>query len=138
MAPVPLALVGGAWLLWLLDFQFSVAVAVGFIALTGVATEFGVVMIIYLREAIARRAPSDEAGLRAAVIEGALLRVRPKAMTALVIILGLLPIMIAGGTGSEVMRRIAAPMIGGMVTAPIVSMLVIPVIYYLQQKRRLR
>jgi len=96
------------------------------------------VMIIYLREAIARHKPKDEAGLRAAVIDGALLRVRPKAMTALVIILGLLPIMVAGGAGSEVMRRIAAPMIGGMVTAPIVSMLVIPVIYYLQQRRRLR
>ena len=137
MATVPLALVGGAWLLWLLDYHFSVAVAVGFIALAGVAAEFGVVMIVYLREAIKRHRPTTRAQLRAAVIDGATLRVRPKAMTALVIILGLLPIMIASGSGSEVMRRIAAPMIGGMITAPLVSMLVIPVIYYLWQQHHL-
>ena len=135
MLAVPLALVGGVWLLWLLQFHLSVAAAVGFIALAGVAAEFGVVMIVYLREAVARRAPASTRELREAVVEGAALRVRPKAMTAAVIIAGLMPIMLGTGTGSEVMQRIAAPMIGGMVTAPLVSMLLIPVMYFLWKQR---
>lgn len=138
MISVPLALVGGIWLLYGLGFHMSVAVAVGFIALAGVAAEFGVVMLVYLKEAIARHKPSSNTELVDAVIDGAVLRVRPKAMTAAVIIAGLLPIMLGTGTGSEVMQRIAAPMIGGMITAPLVSMVLIPVIYYLWQKRRLQ
>ena len=137
MLAVPLALVGGVWLLWLLGFHLSVAVAVGFIALAGVAAEFGVVMLVYLRAALERHRPRDEAGLRQAVIEGAVLRVRPKAMTAAVIIIGLMPVMLGQGSGAEVMRRIAAPMVGGMVTAPLVSMLLLPVLWYLWQRRRL-
>jgi len=137
MLAVPLALVGGIWLLWLLEFHLSVAVAVGFIALAGVAAEFGVVMIVYIREAVKRRSPQTDAELREAVMEGAALRVRPKAMTAAVIIAGLMPIMLGGGTGSEVMQRIAAPMIGGMVTAPLVSMLLIPVMYFLWHRKQI-
>ena len=137
MLAVPLALVGGIWLLWLLEFHLSVAVAVGFIALAGVAAEFGVVMIVYIREAVKRRSPQTHAELREAVMEGAALRVRPKAMTAAVIIAGLMPIMLGGGTGSEVMQRIAAPMIGGMVTAPLVSMLLIPVMYFLWHRKQI-
>jgi Cu(I)/Ag(I) efflux system membrane protein CusA/SilA len=129
MAAVPLSLVGGIWLVYLLGYELSVAVAVGFIALAGVAAEFGVVMMVYLDEAVKRRRPGTRQELRVAVIEGAVQRVRPKAMTAAVIIAGLLPIMLGGGTGSEVMRRIAAPLVGGMVTAPLVSMLLIPVLY---------
>ena len=133
---LPLALVGSFWLLWLLDYHLSVAVAVGLIALAGVAAEFGVVMIVYLREAIKRHNPQTHAALITAVVEGAALRVRPKAMTVAVIIIGLLPIMIGSGTGSEIMQRIAAPIIGGMITAPIVSMFLIPVLYYLWHKRK--
>jgi Cu(I)/Ag(I) efflux system membrane protein CusA/SilA len=129
IAAVPLSLVGGIWLVYFLGYELSVAVAVGFIALAGVAAEFGVVMMVYLDEAVKRHRPATLQELRTAVIEGAVQRVRPKAMTAAVIIAGLLPIMLGGGTGSEVMRRIAAPLVGGMVTAPLVSMLLIPVLY---------
>jgi Cu(I)/Ag(I) efflux system membrane protein CusA/SilA len=129
MVAVPLSLVGGIWLVYWLGYELSVAVAVGFIALAGVAAEFGVVMMVYLDEAVKRNRPTTRQALRAAVIEGAVQRVRPKAMTAAVIIAGLLPIMFGTGTGSEVMRRIAAPLVGGMVTAPLVSMLLIPVLY---------
>ena len=129
MAAVPLSLVGGFWLVYLLDYELSVAVAVGFIALAGVAAEFGVVMMVYLDVAVKRHRPATLQELRVAVIEGAVQRVRPKAMTAAVIFAGLLPIMFGTGTGSEVMRRIAAPLVGGMVTAPLVSMLLIPVLY---------
>ena len=135
---LPFALVGSFWLLWLLDYNLSVAVAVGLIALAGVAAEFGVVMIIYLREAVKRRKPNNTAELIAAVIEGAALRVRPKVMTVAVIIIGLLPIMLGSGTGSEVMQRIAAPIVGGMITAPLVSMLLIPVLFYLWQHHEIR
>ena len=131
MGALPLALVGGVWLLYLLDYNLSVAVGVGFIALAGVAAEFGVVMLVYLDQAVRRHRPATPEALREAIIEGAVLRVRPKAMTVAVVIAGLLPIMLGGGTGSEAMRRIAAPMIGGMITAPLVSMLVIPVLYLL-------
>ena len=137
MLSVPLALVGGVWLLWALGYHLSVAVAVGFIALAGVAAEFGVVMLVYLREATGRRRPATEAQLRSAVIEGAVQRVRPKAMTAAVIIAGLLPVMLGDGSGAEIMRRIAAPMVGGMVTAPLVSMLLLPALYYLWYRKRM-
>jgi Cu(I)/Ag(I) efflux system membrane protein CusA/SilA len=142
MLAVPFALIGGYWLLWLLGYSTSVATAVGFIALAGVAAEFGVVMLIYLRNAwderLASGAPATEAGLRAAIEEGAVLRVRPKAMTVAVIMAGLLPIMVSHGTGAEVMQRIAAPMVGGMITAPLLSMLVIPAAYFLLRRRGLR
>ncbi|VAW83170.1 Cobalt-zinc-cadmium resistance protein CzcA; Cation efflux system protein CusA [hydrothermal vent metagenome] len=131
LGAVPLALVGGFWLLYILGYHLSVAAGVGFIALAGVAAEFGVVMLVYLNEAVRRRQPATFKELREAVIEGAVLRVRPKAMTAIVIIAGLLPIMLGAGTGSEMMRRIAAPMVGGMLTAPLVSMFLIPVLYLL-------
>ena len=136
MGAVPLSLVGGFWLLYVLGYNLSVAVGVGFIALAGVAAEFGVVMLVYLDEAVRRRQPATRAEFRAAVAEGAVQRVRPKAMTAAVIIAGLLPVMLGAGTGSEVMRRIATPMVGGMVTAPLVSMVLIPALYYLWQARR--
>jgi len=137
MLAVPLALIGGVWLLWALSFNLSIAVAVGFIALAGVAAEFGVVMIIYLREAIERHQPKNDNELRLAVIDGAIMRVRPKAMTAAVIIIGLMPIILGSGAGSEVMQRIAAPMIGGMITAPLVSMLLIPVMYFLWYRNKI-
>jgi Cu(I)/Ag(I) efflux system membrane protein CusA/SilA len=137
MVALPLALAGGGWLLIALDYHISVATGVGFIALAGVAAEFGVVMLVYLNQAVLRRAPQTVAELRAAVIEGAVQRVRPKAMTVAVIMAGLLPIMLGGGTSSEVMRRIAAPMVGGMITAPLVSMILLPVLYLLWKRRRL-
>ena len=137
MGAVPLALVGGVWLIYLLGYHFSVAAAVGFIALAGVAAEFGVVMVVYLNEAVRRNKPASIQELRDALVEGAVMRVRPKAMTAAVIVAGLLPIMTGTGTGSEVMRRIAAPMVGGMVTAPLMSMFVIPVLYFLWESRKL-
>jgi Cu(I)/Ag(I) efflux system membrane protein CusA/SilA len=133
--------VGGLWLIWLLGYNLSVAVAVGFIALAGVAAEFGVVMLIYLRHALDKRvAAGDKADaqtVREAITDGALLRVRPKAMTVAVILAGLLPIMMTEGTGVEVMHRIAAPMVGGMITAPLLSMLVIPAAYLLMRRRRM-
>ena len=142
MATLPLALVGGFWLLYLLGYNMSIASAVGFIALGGVAAEIGVVMLIYLDEALAARAAAgrlaNAADVAAGVIEGAAMRVRPVAMTVAVIIAGLLPIMVGSGTGSEVMRRIAAPMVGGMVTAPLLSMLVVPAVYLLMRRRALR
>ena len=137
MGALPLALVGGVWLLYLLDYNLSVAVGVGFIALAGVAAEFGVVMLVYLDQAWRKHRPQTPQALRECVIEGAVLRVRPKAMTVAVIVAGLLPIMIGAGTGSELMQRIAAPMIGGMITAPLVSMLVIPALYYLWKRKHL-
>jgi len=141
MLAVPFALVGGYWFLWVLGYATSVATAVGFIALAGVAAEFGVVMLIYLRHAwearIARGEPATRETLVAAIEEGAVLRVRPKAMTVAVIMAGLLPIMLSSGTGAEVMQRIAAPMVGGMITAPLLSMLVIPAAYLLLHRRGL-
>jgi len=139
MATLPFALVGGFWLLWLLGHNVSVASAVGFIALAGVAAEFGVIMLIYLKHAWDARLAQgkvSEADLLDAIREGAVLRVRPKAMTVAVIIAGLLPIMFGTGTGSEVMQRIAAPMVGGMVTAPLLSMLVVPAVYLLLRRSR--
>jgi copper/silver efflux system protein len=144
LGSLPFALVGGVWFLWALDYNLSIAVAVGFIALAGVAAETGVVMILYLNLAWARRKAAAAAELRRlteddvreSVIEGALLRLRPKLMTVLTIIVGLLAVMWGTGTGSEVMRRIAAPMVGGMVTAPLLSMLVLPAVYLLIYRRR--
>ncbi|MGZ2748548.1 efflux RND transporter permease subunit [Burkholderia stagnalis] len=140
MSTVPFALVGGFWLIWLLGHAVSVATSVGFIALAGVAAEFGVVMLLYLKGALDRRLaagePLTEALLLDAIREGAVLRVRPKAMTVAVVLAGLVPIMVGHGAGSEVMQRIAAPMVGGMVTAPLLSMFVIPAAWFLLQRRR--
>ena len=140
MSTVPFALVGGFWLIWILGHAVSVATAVGFIALSGVAAEFGVVMLLYLKGALNSRleqgAPFTEATLIDAIREGAVLRVRPKAMTVAVVLAGLIPIMLGHGSGSEVMKRIAAPMVGGMVTAPLLSMLIIPAAWFLLQRRR--
>jgi Cu(I)/Ag(I) efflux system membrane protein CusA/SilA len=136
MATLPFALTGGVWLLWLMGYNQSVATGVGFIALAGVAAEFGVVMLIYLKHALAERGEAPDARqVEGAVREGALLRVRPKAMTVAVILAGLLPILLGTGTGSEVMSRIAAPMVGGMLTAPLLSMFVIPAAYLLMRRR---
>ncbi|MGL5598631.1 MAG: efflux RND transporter permease subunit, partial [Aeromonas sp.] len=137
---LPLAVVGGIWTVWLLDFNLSVAVGVGFIALAGVAVETGVLMLVYLNhawDALVARGKPDQAGLHQAVIEGAALRLRPKMMTVVTVIAGLLPIMWSHGTGSEVMQRIAAPMIGGMVSALILTLLVLPAAYYLWRSRSL-
>ncbi|KWO58043.1 cation transporter [Burkholderia ubonensis] len=142
MSTVPFALVGGFWLVWMLGHAVSVATSVGFIALAGVAAEFGVVMLLYLKGALNRRLedgePLTEALLLDAIREGAVLRVRPKAMTVAVVLAGLVPIMVGHGAGSEVMQRIAAPMVGGMVTAPLLSMFVIPAAWFLLQRRRAR
>jgi Cu(I)/Ag(I) efflux system membrane protein CusA/SilA len=141
MASVPFALTGGIWLVYLLGYDFSVAVAVGFIALAGLAAEFGVVMLVYLRNALKERI---EGGvvltpqiIGEAVREGALLRLRPKAMTVAVIMAGLLPILFTGGAGAEVMRRIAAPLVGGMLSAPLLSLFVIPAAYLMVRRREL-
>jgi copper/silver efflux system protein len=142
MATLPFALVGGFWLLYLLGYNMSIATAVGFIALGGVASEIGVVMLVYINQAVTARVAegklNDRDELIQGIIEGAALRVRPIAMTVAVIIVGLLPIMWGSGTGSEVMRRIAAPMVGGMITAPLLSMFVVPVAYLLIHRRALR
>jgi Cu(I)/Ag(I) efflux system membrane protein CusA/SilA len=143
MLSVPFALVGGVWLMWLLGYNLSVAAAIGFIALAGVAAETGVVMLIYLDHAMTRlyatRAaegqPLSLSDLYAAVMEGAVERVRPKMMTVVAIMAGLLPIMWSSGAGSEVMRRIAAPMVGGMISSTLLTLIVIPAIYALVKER---
>ena len=139
LATLPFGLIGGLWFVYLAGHEVSVATVVGFIALAGVAAEFGVVMLIYLKHAWEARLAAgqrpDEVTLIDAIREGAVLRVRPKAMTVSVILAGLLPIMWSHGTGSEVMQRIAAPMIGGMITAPLLSMLLIPVGYRMLRSR---
>ena len=145
MLSVPFALVGGVWLMWLLGYNLSVAVAVGFIALAGVAAETGVVMLIYLDhawedvkvKAALPGASLARADLYAAVMEGAVERVRPKMMTVVAIMAGLLPIMWGSGTGSEVMSRIAAPMVGGMISTTVLTLVVIPAIYALVKQWRL-
>ena len=139
---LPFALVGGIWFLYWQGFHMSVATGTGFIALAGVAAEFGVVMLMYLRHAVeahpalSRQETFTEQGLDEALYHGAVLRVRPKAMTVAVIIAGLLPILWGTGAGSEVMSRIAAPMIGGMITAPLLSLFIIPAAYKLIWLRR--
>jgi Cu(I)/Ag(I) efflux system membrane protein CusA/SilA len=145
MGTLPLALGGGFWLLYLLDYHLSVAVGVGFIALAGVAVEIGVVMLVYLNQALGRHRELahrqgrglNRADVREAVIEGALLRVRPIMMTVAAIIAGLLPIMLGSGTGSEVMRRIAAPMVGGMASATLLTLAVIPAVFLIWKRRSL-
>ena len=141
MITLPFALTGGAWFLYLMGFHLSAATGVGFIALAGISAEFGVIMLLYLKQAWTEHLAnhqSSEAHLLMAIREGAVLRVRPKAMTVAVIVAGLLPILWGSGTGSEIMSRIAAPMVGGMITAPILSMLVIPAAYRLMKGRTLK
>ena len=140
MASLPFALIGGFWLLWALGHHISIASGVGFIALAGVAAEFGVIMLLYLKQAWEPRlamGKSSTAELLDAIRDGAMLRVRPKAMTVAVILAGLFPIMWGSGTGSEVMQRSAAPMVGGMITAPLLSMFVVPAVYLLLRRRGL-
>jgi len=145
LGALPFALVGGVWLLYALDYDLSIAAAVGFIALAGVAAETGVVMVMYLEQAWSehqRRARHEgreptRADLRAAIVEGALLRLRPKLMTVVTIIVGLLPIMWGSGTGSEVMRRIAAPMVGGMISATVLTLVILPSLYLIVNGWRL-
>jgi copper/silver efflux system protein len=141
LATLPFAIVGGFWLIWLLGHEVSIATAVGFIALAGVAAEFGVVMLIYLKQAWESRLATGNTPtlelLDEAIREGAVLRVRPKAMTVCVIVAGLLPILWSHGTGSEVMQRIAAPMVGGMITAPLLSLFLIPVAFRVLRRREL-
>ena len=141
MLSLPFALIGGLWLIWLLGHAISVATLIGFIAMAGVAAEFGIIMLLYLRQAwekqLEANPQSGEAELDDAIREGAVQRVRPKAMTVAVILAGLIPILIGSGAGSEVMQRIAAPMVGGMLTAPLLSMLVIPAVYRMLCRRRL-
>jgi len=142
MATLPFAIIGGFWFIYFLGHDVSIATAVGFIALAGVAAEFGVVMLVYLKQAWEARLAAGQlptyALLDEAIREGAVLRVRPKAMTVCVIIAGLVPIMWSHGTGSEVMQRIAAPMIGGMITAPLLSLFVIPAVFRLLRRRECR
>jgi Cu(I)/Ag(I) efflux system membrane protein CusA/SilA len=140
MLSLPFALVGGIWFIWLLGYDWSVAVAIGFIALAGVASETGVVMLIYLDHALKSRSndiPPSTSDLYAAIMEGGAERVRPLMMTVTAIIAGLLPILWGGGAGASVMKRIAAPMVGGMVSSAVMTLLVIPVVYALWQERRL-
>lgn len=139
MLMLPFALTGGVWFLYLMGYNLSVATGVGFIALAGVAAEFGVIMLLYLKHAWSDRQQADrhdEAALCEAIREGAVQRVRPKAMTVAVIVAGLLPILLAAGTGSEVMSRIAAPMVGGMLSAPLLSLFVLPAAYRLMRRPR--
>jgi Cu(I)/Ag(I) efflux system membrane protein CusA/SilA len=142
MLSLPFALVGGVWLMWLLGYNTSVATSIGFIALAGVAAETGVVMLIYLDHAYRERAERAKLRSRADVDEaveyGAVERVRPKLMTVTAIMAGLLPILWGHGAGADVMKRIAAPMVGGMVTSTILTLVVIPAIYSLWKERQLR
>jgi Cu(I)/Ag(I) efflux system membrane protein CusA/SilA len=146
MLSLPFSVVGGLWLMWWMGFNMSVAVVVGFIALAGVAAETGVVMLIYLQNALAewrRRAAAQgrvftKADLHGSIMEGAVDRVRPKIMTVAAIMAGLLPILWSSGTGSEVMQRIAVPMVGGMVSSTILTLVVIPAIYALVEGWRMR
>jgi Cu(I)/Ag(I) efflux system membrane protein CusA/SilA len=132
MLSLPFAMVGGIWLMYLLGYNMSVAVGVGFIALAGVAAEIGVIMLLYLDMAYEKRrlqgGPTKEE-LHESIMEGAGMRIRPIMMTVSAIIGGLLPIMWGSGTGSEVMKRIAAPMVGGMVSATVLTLVVIPAVY---------
>ena len=141
MATLPFALTGGVWLLYLLDYHLSVATGVGFIALAGVSAEFGVIMLLYLKNAWSERLDAENLGepaLLDAIREGAVQRVRPKAMTVAVIVAGLLPILWGSGTGSEIMSRIAVPMVGGMITAPLLSLFVLPAAYLLMRRKQFR
>jgi Cu(I)/Ag(I) efflux system membrane protein CusA/SilA len=142
MLSLPFALVGGIWLVWMFEFNLSVAIGVGFIALAGVAAEIGIIMLTYLDQAYNERAKAGEmnnlADLRQAIYQGTTLRIRPIMMTVLSIVIGLLPILWGTGTGSEIMQRIAAPMVGGMISTTGLGLLVLPTIYYLWKGRSLR
>lgn len=135
MLSLPFGLIGGVWTLYLADYNFSVAVAVGFIALAGIAVETAVVMLIYLDHQVRQHPPQNRQQLFDAVMHGAVLRVRPKLMTVSVIIAGLLPVFITDGLGADVMRRIALPMVGGMISTTLLTLIVIPVVYYLWEGR---
>lgn len=139
MITLPFALTGGIWLLYLMDYNLSIATGVGFIALAGVSAEFGVIMLLYLKQSWQRRIESGTTGeqeLHAAIQEGAALRIRPKIMTVAVIVAGLLPIFLGGGTGSEIMSRIATPMLGGMLTAPLLSLFVLPAAFLVMRRSK--
>jgi Cu(I)/Ag(I) efflux system membrane protein CusA/SilA len=142
MASLPFAMVGGVWLLYLLDYNLSVAVVVGFIALAGLAAETGVVMLVYLDETFERRKKQGKmrspADLQAAIIEGAVERVRPKLMTVCTTLIGLLPVMLGTETGSEVMKRIAGPMVGGLISSTVLTLVIIPAVYEIWKRRELR
>ena len=142
MASLPFAMVGGVWLLYLLDYNLSVAVVVGFIALAGLAAETGVVMLVYLDETFERRKKQGKmntpADLEAAIIEGAVERVRPKLMTVCTTLIGLLPVMMGTGTGSQVMKRIAGPMVGGLISSTVLTLVIIPAVYGIWKRWELR
>jgi Cu(I)/Ag(I) efflux system membrane protein CusA/SilA len=146
MGTLPLALIGGFWLLYLLDYNLSIAVGVGFIALAGVAVETGVVMLVYLNLALKQHQTAVEQNggsltfeeVRLAVIDGALMRIRPIMMTVASIFVGLMPIMLGSGTGAEVMRRIAAPMVGGMVSATVLTLVVIPAVFVVWKQQAIK
>jgi Cu(I)/Ag(I) efflux system membrane protein CusA/SilA len=138
MLSLPFGLIGGVWALYLADYNFSVAVGVGFIALGGIAAETAVVMLLYIDQQVRQQPPEDRKALFNAVVHGAVLRVRPKLMTVLTILVGLAPIFITEGLGSDVMRRIALPMLGGMASTTILTLVVIPVIYYLWEGRNFK
>jgi Cu(I)/Ag(I) efflux system membrane protein CusA/SilA len=139
MVSLPFSLVGGFWLIYLLGYNLSVAVGVGFIALAGLATETGIVMLVYLDEVFKRRTAAGQMismpDLHAAIVEGAVERVRPKVMTVATTLIGLLPIMAGTGAGSQIMKRIAAPMVGGLLTSAVMTLIIIPVIYYFWRSR---
>ncbi len=137
MASLPFGLIGGAWAVYLAGYNFSVAVAVGFIALGGIAVETAVIMLLYIDQQLREHPPETKAELKDAIIAGAVKRVRPKLMTVSVIIAGLLPIFFTEGPGSDVMRRIALPMVGGMISTTILTLIAIPVILYIYQGRKL-
>jgi Cu(I)/Ag(I) efflux system membrane protein CusA/SilA len=137
MLSVPFSLTGGFWLLYLIGYNFSIASGVGFIALAGVSAEFGVIMLLYLKQAMQKHLIDNtynESELIVAIEDGAVQRIRPKIMTVSVIVAGLLPIIWGNGTGSEIMSRIAVPMIGGMISAPLLSLFVLPAAYFLLRK----
>ena len=142
MISLPFALVGGIWLCYLLDYNISVAVMVGFIALAGLSAETGVIMLVYLDEAFERRKRSGAMNtgldLHSAIIEGAGERVRPKLMTVSTTLIGLLPIMLGSETGSQVMKRIAAPMVGGLISSTILTLILIPAIYDIWKRNELK
>jgi Cu(I)/Ag(I) efflux system membrane protein CusA/SilA len=142
MASLPFAMVGGIWLLYVLDYNLSVAVVVGFIALAGLAAETGVVMLVYLDEVyhrkIKNKGMNTTKDLQAAIVEGAVDRVRPKVMTVATTLIGLLPVMIGSETGSEVMKRIAAPMVGGLISSAVLTLIIIPAVYDIWKRRELK
>jgi Cu(I)/Ag(I) efflux system membrane protein CusA/SilA len=138
MLSLPFGLIGGLWAVYLAGYNLSVAVAVGFIALGGIAVETAVVMLLYIDQQVREHPPTSREELFDAIVAGAVMRVRPKLMTVGVIIAGLLPIFFTDGLGSDVMRRIALPMVGGMASTTVLTLIVIPVIYYLWEGRRFK